>query len=69
MNLFLKVESRSRLLGSNDTDTTYIAVSQIHKIESLSNESGCVITHGTPAEKTMSDDPIEDLQVVELNLS
>jgi hypothetical protein len=52
MSLFLKVQTRSRLLGNNEHDEVYIAVSQIHKIESSGGETGCVITHGTPPEKT-----------------
>jgi len=53
MSLFLRVETRSRLLGSKDYDKVLIAVSQIHKIESTGGEKGCVITHGTPSEQTV----------------
>jgi len=52
MSLFLKVQTRSRLLGSKESDEILIAVSQIHKIETTGGEPGCVITHGTPPEKT-----------------
>ena len=53
MSLFLKVKTRSRLLGSKESDEIYIAVSQIHKIETTAGEKGCVITHGTPSEQTV----------------
>jgi len=53
MSLFLKVKTRSRLLGSKESDEIYIAVSKIHKIETTGGEPGCVITHGTPPEKTI----------------
>jgi hypothetical protein len=61
MSLFLRVETRSRLLGSKDYDKVLIAVSQIHKIESTGGEKGCVITHGTPSEQTVCERDIGPL--------
>ena len=55
MSLFLRVKTRSRLLGSKESDEILIAVSQIHKIETTGGEPGCVITHGTPTEQTVSE--------------
>ncbi|MAG28128.1 hypothetical protein CMI47_21590 [Candidatus Pacearchaeota archaeon] len=55
MSLFLRVKARSRLLGSKESDEILIAVDQIRKIETSGGESGCVITHGTPPETTVSE--------------
>ena len=53
MSLFLKVETRSKLLGNKERDTVLIAVDRIHKIESFGAEGGCVITHGNPPEQVV----------------
>ncbi len=61
MSLFLRVKARSRLLGSKESDEILIAVNQIRKIETSGGESGCVITHGTPTETTVSEKDIDVL--------
>jgi hypothetical protein len=61
MSLFLKVETRSKLLGNKERDVVLIAVDRIHKIESFGESGGCVITHGTPAERTTCDVCVTDL--------
>ena len=51
MSLFLKVKTRSQLLGAKEYNETLIAVDRIHKIESFGSSEGCVITHGNPPER------------------
>jgi|TARA_Y100000310_G_scaffold234515_1_gene237506 hypothetical protein len=55
MSLFLRVKTRSQLLGKKEYDTTLIAVDRIHKIESFGESGGCVITHGNPPERLTCD--------------
>jgi len=71
MSLFLKVQTRSRLLGSDESDETLIAISQIRKIETTGGESGCVITHGAPPEQIVSEldvGPLLSNNVIDLGL-
>ena len=71
MSLFLRVKTRSQLLGKKEYDTTLIAVDRIHKIESFGEGDGCVITHGNPVERLACDRDISPLLascVVDLKL-
>tara|TARA_Y100000034_G_C6580974_1_gene252036 strand:- start:52 stop:276 length:225 start_codon:yes stop_codon:yes gene_type:complete len=71
MSLFLRVKTRSKLLGKKEYDTTLIAVDRIHKIESFGEGDGCVITHGNPAERLTCDREVASLfasSVVDLKL-
>jgi hypothetical protein len=61
MSLFLRVKTRSQLLGKKECDTTLIAVDRIHKIESFGDGDGCVITHGNPPERLTCDMSITPL--------
>ena len=61
MSLFLQVQTRSKLLGNKEHDTVLIAVDRIHKIESFGDSEGCVVTHGTPPERTTCDTSVNTL--------
>jgi len=72
MSLFLKVETRSRILGSKDNDVVYIAVSDIRKIEESSGAEGSVVTYGNNGETAVSEHSVKTLlttKVVDLSLS
>ena len=61
MSLFLKVETRSKLLGNKERDTVLIAIDRIHKIESFGESEGCVVTHGNPPERTTCDISVQTM--------
>lgn len=49
MELFLRVETNSNILGSKDTNVTYIAASQITSVRSNSN-GGSLVSYGLNSE-------------------
>ena len=54
MELFLRIETHSNILGSKDKDVTYIAVSQITSVRSDSN-GGSVVMYGPSQEVNIPD--------------
>jgi len=54
MELFLRIETHSNILGSKDKNITYIAVSQITSVRSDSN-GGTVVMYGPSQELSVPD--------------
>ena len=54
MELFLRIETHSNILGSKDKNITYIAVSQITSVRSDSN-GGTVVMYGPSQEISVPD--------------
>jgi hypothetical protein len=54
MELFLRIETHSNILGSKDKNVTYIAVSQITSVRSDSN-GGSVVMYGPSQEINVPD--------------
>jgi hypothetical protein len=54
MELFLRIETHSNILGSKDKNVTYIAVSQITSVRSDSN-GGSVVMYGPSQEISIPD--------------
>jgi hypothetical protein len=54
MELFLRLETHSNILGSKDKNVTYIAVSQITSVRSDS-DGGSIIMYGPSQEITVPD--------------
>ena len=54
MELFLRIETHSNILGSKDKDVTFIAVSQITSVRSDSN-GGAVVMYGPSQEVNIPD--------------
>ena len=60
MELFLRIETQSNILGSKDKDVTYISVSQITSVRSNSN-GGTVVSYGSSQEINVPDLSPDDL--------
>jgi hypothetical protein len=54
MELFLRIETHSNILGAKDKNVTYIAVSQITSVRSDSN-GGTVVVYGPSQEISVPD--------------
>jgi hypothetical protein len=59
MNLFLRIETSSNILGSKDKDVIYIAVSQITSIGTDGN-GGTVVLYGANNSETRVPDASPD---------
>ena len=54
MELFLRIETHSNILGSKDKNVTYIAISQITSVRSDS-DGGSVVMYGSSQEVNVPD--------------
>jgi len=52
MKLFLRIETRSNILGSKEKNVTYIATSEVKTIRSDSN-GGTIVSYGVNQEITV----------------